>query len=685
MNTPDAQWAAELLGKLPDPVFVIDGDARLVYASEAGRRVLGWDPDEWVGRSVFDIVHPGDLEMALVSLESVPGKEIGSPIDIRLRTADDSWRHVEIMGVSLLDDPAIRGIAIIARDTTERRRFELAANDHDLFRILVHNSGAITMLVDCSGVVTTVSGAFARVLGHDPEVVAGEPLLRWVVDGQRTRVSAALEDACSRPGITTFEATLHHRDGRRTVPLEFSAVNLLDDPVVKGLVVTAYDMTPLREVQDSLQFLATHDPLTRLANRNLLVEQLDRALDRATHRGPVTVFFIDLDRFKPVNDLFGHESGDRLLVEVARRLEGVARSDDTVARLGGDEFVVVAEQVGSLADARAVARRIENELGEPVDLGAGTTQVFASVGFARSDGESTAESLLADADGAMYLVKAERRGDIRRTVVRVSERRAVAEALVVALREGQLRVHYQPVVELGSDRLLGFEALVRWQHPERGLLHPADFIAVAEEAGLDLPLGRAVLDAACAQLREWRSAGADEALGISVNMSATQLADPEFPEVVRECLRRNDLPPARICLEITERDALERATRGTQRPTNMSLAALRDVGVQLAIDDFGTGYSSLTHLRRFPVDVLKIDRSFVSGLALNRNDASIVRAVVGLARAMEMTAIAEGIEQPEQARLLVEMGCDRGQGYLYGRPRPAEAFTETLLRGAALV
>jgi EAL domain-containing protein (putative c-di-GMP-specific phosphodiesterase class I) len=264
-------------------------------------------------------------------------------------------------------------------------------------------------------------------------------------------------------------------------------------------------------------------------------------------------------------------------------------------------------------------------------------------------------------------------------VVRVSERRALAEGLVTALAEGQLRVHYQPVMCLTRNEIDGVEALVRWEHPERGLLHPGDFIAVAEEAGLDIPLGRVVLQEACEQLARWRAAGVDEAFTVSVNMSAAQLGDREFPDVVRDILRETDVPPSSICMEITERDALERTGRGSDLPANAALTALRDVGVRLAIDDFGTGYSSLTHLRRFPIDVLKVDRSFVNGLGTNRNDSSIVRAVVGLARAMELTTIAEGVERPDQAEQLATMGCDHAQGYLFGRPVPAEDLAERLL------
>ncbi len=687
-STPRATGAVgnarRLLESLPDAVFVIDGEGILVDAGGAAERILGWAVEEWIGRSVFEVVHPDDLDMALVSLDSVGGKDVGSPIDIRIRTADGSWRYVEIVGASYLDDAEINGIVVVARDMTERRRFEVAANDGDLLSILVHNSAAITMLVDGDGSVRSVSGAFARLLGHDPELVVGRPLIHWVMEAQRTRVAAALVDACRRTGISTFEATLHHRDGARSLPLEFNVVNLLDDPVVHGLVITAYDISPLREARDSLEFLATHDPLTQLANRSLLVERLETALTHVPDRGILTVFFLDLDRFKPVNDLLGHEAGDHLLCEVAQRLEQVARGGDTVARLGGDEFVVVAEGVTSLATAQAISRRIETSIAEPYHLAAGSVSVFASVGFARSDESSTADSLLADADGAMYLVKAERRGEIRPQLLPVTERRALAEALAIALAEDQLRVHYQPVVDLTDQHIVGFEALVRWQRPDGKLLMPGDFLTVAEEAGLGLLLGRTVLEHACAQLHSWRARGADENLSIAVNMSSAQLGDAEFPSIVRQLLNTHGIPPSRICLEITERDALERVAGATGRTSSACLADLHALGIELAIDDFGTGYSSLTHLREFSVDVLKIDQSFVSGMCERTSDAGIVRAVIGLAQAMELGAIAEGVERPEQAAALRATGCTRAQGYLFGRPAPAETFDSAILPAHAI-
>ena len=688
IETEDLRWKAllgtdgawRLLAALPDPVFVIDAQGVLLFASPAAERVLGWNLSDWVGRQALEAVHPDDLEMALVSLESVQGKEVGSPIDVRIATAGGGWRYLEIVGTRL---PSSGGtdpddgdtIVLVARDMTERRRFEVSHDDLERFRALVQNSAAITMLVEADGTVASVSGAFARVLGHDPELAVGKSLLDWVVPLQRARVGAAFADALNTPGTSNFDATLVHRDGERSVPLELCVVNLLDDPVVEGLVITAYDVTPLREAQASLQHMATHDALTGLANRTLLLERAEDAVVRARDGVPVTVFFIDLDRFKPINDLRGHEAGDQLLQEFGTRLRALARGDDVVARIGGDEFVIVAEGIERLGDAQAVARRIETVLAEPVTLGAGPAQVFASVGFARSDADSTAESLIAEADSAMYLVKAARRGEVRTAIVRVAERRALADGLTTALNDDQLVAFYQPVIELVTGHISGFEALVRWQHPERGLLHPGDFMSVAEEAGLDGALGAIVLDQACRQLRKWHDTY-DDQLTMAVNISSAQLADPELPAAIASAVKEYGLDPSTLCLEINEKSILEGPPRGTARPVAALLGALKEVGVRLAIDDFGTGYSSLTHIRRLPADVLKIDQSFVAGLGKDPGDTSVVQAVIGLAKAMGMMTIAEGVEEPEQARTLVTMGCRLAQGFLYSRAVPADEVGE---------
>jgi diguanylate cyclase (GGDEF)-like protein/PAS domain S-box-containing protein len=678
---PAQAWG--VLEALPDPVFLIDTKGELVFSTSAASRVLGWAVDSWAGRSVLELVHPDDLAMVLVSLESVQGKQVGNPIDVRIATADGGWRYLQVVGAPLTGVDGLEGIIVTGRDQTQRRRFEVATDNDERFRALVHHSPVITMLLDAGGNVTSISGAFARILGHDPDLVIGTPLSSWAVPGHRSRLQRALMEASHSTGTVNVEATLHHRDSERSIPLEFHIVNLLDDPVVAGLVVSASDITALREAQASLQHLATHDALTGLANRTLLIERLGDAIERATAEAPVTVLFIDLDRFKPVNDLLGHEAGDHLLVEVAERLRSLTRSMDMVGRLGGDEFVVISEGIADIGEAQTLARRLEAVVSQPVVLGAGPTQVFASVGFARSDEDSTAESLLAEADGAMYLIKAARRGELRRTIIRVSERRNLAEGLRLALENHELRVHYQPVIDMRTGRASGVEALVRWLHPEQGLLYPADFLSVAEEAGLDPAIGLFVLREACRQHREWRDERPDRQLSVAVNLSANQLVDPTLPTSVSMILAETGTPPEALCLEISERSILERATRGSTRPATASLDALKRLGIRLAVDDFGTGYSSLTHVRRLPVDVLKIDQSFVGGLGRDPSDTSIVQAVIGLSHAMGLMPIAEGVERAEQARALLELGCHHAQGFLYARALPADEISVLLLRSDA--
>jgi diguanylate cyclase (GGDEF)-like protein/PAS domain S-box-containing protein len=669
-----------VLEALPDPVFLIDHLGRLVFSTSAASRLLGWDIESWAGRSVLDLVHPDDLAMCLVSLESVQEKEVGNPIDVRIATASGEWRYLQVVGAPLVGVDGLEGIVVTARDQTQRRRFEVATDNDECFRALVHHSPVITMLLDADGVVSSVSGAFARTLGQDPERVIGTRLSEWAIPAHRARLHRMLMSASHTSGTVNVDASLPHRDGDRDIPLEFHVVNLLDDPVVAGLVVSAFDVTALREAQASLQHLATHDALTGLANRSLLVERLADALGRARDDAPVTVLFIDLDRFKPVNDLLGHEAGDRLLVEVAERLRSLTRSHDTVGRLGGDEFVVVAEGITDVREVHTLARRLEAAVSQPLVLGAGPTQIFASVGFARSDPDSTAESLLAEADGAMYLIKAARRGELRRKVVRVSERRNLAEGLRVALNNRELRVHYQPVVDTRTGRPSGVEALVRWQHPEQGLLYPADFLSIAEEAGLDGEIGAFVLHEACRQHRTWRETHPNRPLTVAVNLSASQLVDPGLPTAVSAVLSDTGTPAGALVLEISERSILERVSRGSARPATASLDALKELGVSLAVDDFGTGYSSLTHVRRLPVDVLKIDQSFVAGLGRDPSDTSIVQAVIGLAHAMGLVPVAEGVERPEQARALFDLGCHHVQGHLYARAVPAEEIDVMLAR-----
>ncbi|MBX6342067.1 MAG: EAL domain-containing protein, partial [Thermomicrobiaceae bacterium] len=419
-------------------------------------------------------------------------------------------------------------------------------------------------------------------------------------------------------------------------------------------------------------------------NRALLLDELAHALARARRHGrQLAVLFLDLDNFKLVNDSLGHETGDRLLVAVAERLRGCLRASDIAARLGGDEFTVVLEEVRDPADATRLAERVLEALRGPYAVGAQEVFVTPSIGIVLSrDGEERPEDLLRDADVAMY--RAKRRGKARvelfdpRMNQEVQARLQLESDLRRAIERGEFLLHYQPQVQLPAGWIVGFEALLRWRHPRRGLVPPGEFIPIAEETGLIVPLGAWVLEEACRQARAWTDAIPSAAdLVVSVNLSSRQFQQPDLVARVRDTLGRTGLSPRNLAIEITESAVMEDVEGAVA-----TLQALAALGVQLMIDDFGTGYSSLSYLKRFPVHALKIDRSFVDGLGAEIEDTVISSAVVGLARALDLKVIAEGVESSAQVAHLQAMDCDRAQGYLFAPPIPAERV-EGLLRQQA--
>ncbi|MFI4977794.1 MAG: putative bifunctional diguanylate cyclase/phosphodiesterase [Solirubrobacterales bacterium] len=431
--------------------------------------------------------------------------------------------------------------------------------------------------------------------------------------------------------------------------------------------------------QEALAFMATHDALTGLPNRTLIVDRLEQMLLRARHsKTPVAALFIDLDNFKSINDTLGHGKGDELLQAVAARLDGVVRDVDALGRLGGDEFVVVAAEMSLMAGPELVAERLLDALKEPFKLGDDQTQVTigASVGIATGDRAAAAE-LLRDADIAMYRAKW---GGRNRFVLfecgmadAVQSRMELEMDLRVALENDEFFLAFQPTFNLGDMKPTGLEALIRWDSPTRGIVQPDDFIPLLEETGLITDIGRWVLERACAQGAEWREAG--HPVGIAVNVSGRQLDSDQIVDDVQDALSQSGLDPAALTLEITETTLMRDAEDSVRR-----LTAVKALGVRVAIDDFGTGYSSLAHLRQFPVDALKIDRSFVTGLAQNVEGESLVHTLVQLGKALSIETIAEGIEQPNELSLLRDQQCDGGQGFLFARPLDAvdiEAFLES--------
>jgi len=449
--------------------------------------------------------------------------------------------------------------------------------------------------------------------------------------------------------------------------------------LARGLIVTVL-VTALVEVLQrrrryasalELAHQAVHDALTGLPNRLQVADRLEQALARAGRTGSdVTVLFIDLDRFKLINDGRGHAAGDELLVAVADRLRRVVRSGDVVARFGGDEFVVVCEDQTAALEASLVAGRILDALREPVMVDGQEIFLSASIGIAMADGTGSPESLLRDADAAMY--RAKEKGRARCEFFDATMRTEALDhletqsALHRALERDELRVFYQPVVDLDSGAVAGVEALVRWQHPQHGLVSPASFIPLAEETGLIVPIGAWVLDQATAQLSRWRERSWGRALTVNVNLSARQLRQPDLIPALMSALLESGTDPALLCLELTETTFMEDA-----RSHREVLAGIQDLGVRLAIDDFGTGYSSLTYLKRLPVSVLKVDQVFVRGLGQDASDTAIVKSVIDLAHALGLVVVAEGVEDGDQVAHLRKLGCDLAQGYFFARPQPA--------------
>ncbi|MCU1599941.1 MAG: hypothetical protein JWO22_650, partial [Frankiales bacterium] len=537
--------------------------------------------------------------------------------------------------------------------------YEHLAGSETRFRSLAQNSSDVLTLVDSEGVVSYQSPAVQRVFGLAAGALVGSVVDDWVHPDDLPRFAAALH-AAGRDAEVRLECRFKHADGGYRFA-ETAVTDLLQDPTVGALVLNTRDVTDRHHLEDELRERALHDELTGLPNRALFLERLDHALDRRDP-APLVVCFLDLDDFKAVNDTLGHGAGDDLLTTIAERLSSCLRPGDTVARFGGDEFAVLLEAT-DLATAIAVAARILDRTAEAVDLDGTLVTAHTSIGLAPSHGVN-GDQLLAEADAAMYSAKS--RGAHRYEVfdpqmrVATEQRARLRHDLEQAVAGNQLRLHYQPIVDLRTGQRLGVEALVRWQHPERGLLPPSEFIAHAEESGQITAVGSWVLDTAC-------DAALDLELDahMSVNVSARQLQQVGFVDLVARVLADRDIPAHRLVLEITETAAVADIDNAIAR-----LEELKALGVQLALDDFGTGYSPLSYLRRFPVDYLKIDKSFVAGVAESEEDRAIVRGVIDMAHALGLQAIAEGVEDAEQRAVLADLGCDLGQGYYWMAPVP---------------
>jgi diguanylate cyclase (GGDEF)-like protein/PAS domain S-box-containing protein len=616
-------------------------------------------------------------------VSALPYIAIVSSYCLLLAAASEQWAMP--LGGLIVGSVVLTGLVVVRQITAVRDNVRLvaehAARQSEMrFRSLVQNASDMIAVIDADGIIRYQSPSIKPIMGYCPEDVVGVDSITFVHPDDRASVKLVFREALGTPGITPMvEVRIHHHDGSwRYMKAVFT--NLLNDPGVRGVVLNCRDITERKAFEQQLTHQAFHDSLTGLPNRALLMTRLDHALARAArHSSTVAVLFFDLDRFKVINDSLGHEAGDHLLIGVARRFQECLRSEDTPARLGGDEFTILLEDVPNQDEAVQIAERIIAALRAPFLIGGHEIFITTSIGIVLSTGgRDSPADLMRNADIAMYRAKS--RGRARYEVFdksmneRALERLDLEAAMRRAYERSEFVLHYQPKVDLATGRIAAMEALIRWQHPERGLVPPAEFIPVAEETGLIRLLGQWGLEEACRQAHEWHIRyPADPPLIMSVNLSAQQVQQPSLVQDITRALQQTQLDPRQLQIEIIESVIMEDAPS-----TIVTLYALKELGVQLAIDDFGTGYSSLSYLKRFPVDVLKVDKVFVAGLGRDPEDTAIVRAVITLSHTLGMKVTAEGVETAEQMAYLQSLGCELGQGYYFAKPLTPEAVARLL-------
>jgi len=675
-----------LVEQLPAVVYVntLEGPGYAGYTSPQAEVMLGYPLDAWEVNPLFwtTLLHPGDKERVVG--ENTRANAAGEPLVLEYRMISRNGQVVWVRDESILlrdesGQPLHRQGALF--DITERKKAEKALREAEIrYRTLIEQIPAVTYIdrADGSDKPLYTSPQIEEMLGYTPEEwLEGRLWLQCLHPDDIERILAA--DERFEVGDEPFS------EEYRLIAKDGSVVWVREDAVVtrdetgeplfwQGVL---FNITQRKVLEEQLQHQAFHDTLTGLPNRALFYDRLKHAVVHTQrHGGKVAVLFMDLDDFKVVNDSLGHKAGDKLLVDVAGRLCASLRSEDTAARIGGDEFAVLLEHLADVGEATQVAERIMDKLRSPFELGERETFVTASVGVAFGGTTGTkklSEELMRDADMAMY--RAKRSGKARYALfeeamsARALERLELTDDLRRALAREELAIQYQPKVSLTTGRTVGFEALLRWHHPVRGHLLPARFVPLAEETGLIVPIGEWVLREACDQAIEWQQRyPSDPPLVVCVNLSARQLHTSDLYRVVGQILQESGLESSSLDLEITESVAMEDAPA-----TAATLKELHILGVRVIVDDFGTGYSSLSRLESFPVDYIKIDRSFVDKLEEETGARVLVKAMIDLAHALDLEVIAEGVETAWQLELLREMGCDFAQGYYFSRPLGSEA------------
>ena len=567
------------------------------------------------------------------------------------------------------------------RSPRDRRKTDTLQAGEARFRALVQNSFDIITIHDSNGVTLYESPAASRILGYPPGTLIGKTPFETLHPKDVARARDAF-DALLRGEVSVAPVVMRfrHADGS-WIHLEALGNNLLEHPGIRGIVLTSRDVTERKRAEERVQYLANYDVLTGLPNRFLMQDRLTQAIAHAhRNRLRVALIHIDLDRFKVVNETLGYYVGDALLKQAAERVRKASRGADTVARVGGDEFTIVFPNVTSLQTLSAAAEVMLDDLAKPFPSEGQELFVSASVGISLyPDDARSVDELIKHADAAMSTAKHLGRNNFQFFTAgmnqEVQDRMLIEAGLRSAIHRNELSLVFQPKIDLATRRIFGAEALLRWKHPKLGMISPARFVPVAEEAGLVGQIGEWVLHTACRQIRQWQDAG--HALQVAVNVSARQFQDYDVAELVKDIMRDTGVMASNLEIELTESAVMNDAEASI-----VTLERLAALGVQIAIDDFGTGYSSLSYLKRLPLDVLKIDQSFVRDISSDPNDAAIVRAIITLARSLGIKVIAEGVENEAQLAFLNAYGCHYAQGYLFGRPLTAPQFIKLVTTGA---
>ena len=660
-----------------DIITVVDAEGTILYQSPSMKSTLGHEPEERIGKNALEAAGPLHPEDVSAKKEAF-AKALNHPntavvVEVRMRHRDGSWLDLEETITSLLADPDVNGVLLNARCVTHRKKAEKKLREsEERFRSVVERTTDGVFMADlATNTVLESNAALQNMLGYTAQELSGMKLYEIIAE-DRESIDQNMQRLKEEKSLFIGERRLRRKDGSLlSVEVSASAVPFKDGEASCYII---RDVSERKALEEQLRYQAFHDSLTDLPNRALLLDRLGHALAQTDREDrPVAVLLLDLNHFKMINDSLGHDAGNTVLVGVAERMRTSVRPGDTVGRIFGDEFAVLLEAHSSgMDEARRVAQRIQERVQEPFEIEGQEVLVSLSIGIALGESaQDRPEEVLRRADLAMYSAKKKGKAECEEyspsMEAQIANRVHLERGLRRAVEREEFEAHYQPIVELQTGEIVGVEALARWRHPERGLVEAAEFIETAEETGLIRSIGQQVVEEACRQAQEWRRRYPQRAPMLSVNLSANQFV--QQPDLIPRVLNKTGLEPSALQVEITERAVMEDAEFALAK-----LKELKDLGVSLAIDDFGMGHSCLYHLKHMPIDFLKIDRAFITGLGDDQGDEAIVSGTVGLAHALGVIAVAEGVETADQQEILRELGCDLAQGYYFSKPVPSETL-----------